>query len=73
MAYYYVVPLYLTGVFAVSYGLVHVLLLGFDLTNHFWDWWDDFRRRWFFVPALEAIILIGFIYYIVKWELSGTP
>ncbi|NLI76570.1 MAG: hypothetical protein GX442_09020 [Candidatus Riflebacteria bacterium] len=73
MAYYYVIPFYLTLVFLVSYQIVNLMLRGFDALNILWDGWDDLRRL--FPPLIvgEYAILLGLVYYIVKWELSGTP
>jgi len=73
MFYYYVIPTFLTLVFLASYWLVHVLLMIFDALNFFWDWWDSLKRGLPFLPIIEFLIIGGFIYYIVKWELSGTP
>ena len=73
MLYYYVVPLYLTGVFLGSYFLVRMLLGIFDFFNFFWDWWDEKKRDYPIMGWLEYIILAAFVYYIVLWELSGTP
>ncbi len=73
MFYYYITPAYLTGIFVGSYALVHVLLVVFDYLNFFWDWWDDKKRDYPFMGYLEFVILAGFVYYIVRWELSGTP
>ena len=73
MAYYYFIPCFLTMVFVASYWLVHGLLAVFDRLNFFWDWWDDLRRAWNPLAYVEFVILAGFVYYIVKWELSGTP
>jgi len=73
MAYYYVIPFFLTLVFVASYWLVNILLWIFDRLNFFWDWWDDLRRSFGPVAYLEVVILVGFVIYIVKWELSGTP
>ncbi|RCK79288.1 MAG: hypothetical protein OZSIB_0159 [Candidatus Ozemobacter sibiricus] len=73
MAYYYVVPFYLTAVFLVAYQVVSLMLRVFDFLNFFWDWWDTLRQRYPPVVLAEYAILIGFFYYIVKWELSGTP
>lgn len=73
MTYYFAIPSYLTAVFLVSYWLVHLLLMIFDSLNFFWDWWDDLRRVFPALFVAEYLILAGFVYYIVKWELSGTP
>jgi hypothetical protein len=73
MIFYYTVPLYLTGVFIGSYALVRFLLSIFDLLNVFWDWCDDNRLRFSLWTYAEYAVLGAFIYYIVRWELSGTP
>lgn len=72
MAYYYVVPLYLTAVLFFCYWCVRGILRVFDWFNFFWDRWDQWRAR---VPSvfglLEIAILLGLILYIVKYELQG--
>lgn len=73
MFYYYIAPFYLTGVFLGSYLVVRVLLAMFDFFNFFWDWWDEKKRNLPFMLLFEIMILGGFVYYIVWWELSGTP
>ena len=72
MAYYYFIPCYLTAVFLTSYGVVRLMLSVFDALNFFWDWWDRQRRAFPVMVILEWIILLGFVYYIVYWELSGA-
>lgn len=73
MFYYYAVPTILTGIFLGSYFLVRFLLGVFDFFNFFWDWWDDRKRDFPSMGYAEFVILSGFVYYIVRWELSGTP
>jgi len=73
MTYYFVIPSFLTLVFVVSYLLVNLLLMAFDSLNFFWDWWDGLRRVFPALFVAEYAILGGFVYYIIKWELSGTP
>ncbi len=72
MAYYYVVPCFLTAVFLASYWLVQALLWVFDFLNRFWDQWDEIRTAHPFVIYIEYAYLAGLVYYIVKWELSGS-
>jgi hypothetical protein len=72
MAYYYIVPVFLTLVFIFSYLLVHLLLGFFDRLNFFWDWWDKLKKK---IPALIVLEIAYFgaiLYYIVYWELSGN-
>ena len=73
MFYYYLVPAFLTGVFLGSYALVRFLLEVFDWFNFFWDWWDERQKRYPVMLYLEYLILGAFVYYIIRWELSGTP
>ncbi|GAB4278771.1 MAG: hypothetical protein Kow0029_22310 [Candidatus Rifleibacteriota bacterium] len=72
MAYYYVVPSFLTGLFVFSYLLVHFLLAIFDRLNFFWDWWDDMRKAFPLLFLVELAYYGAILYYIVYWELSGN-
>jgi len=73
MIFYYIAPIYLTGIFLASYALVRFLLVIFDLLNFFWDWWDEKKHYFPVMGYAEFVILAAFVYYIVRWELSGTP
>ena len=72
MFYYYIIPIILTVIFAFAYGLVHLLLALFDRLNFFWDWWDEKRKRFPFLIALEFVYFGLILYYIVYCELSGN-
>ena len=73
MMYYYVIPAYLTGIFAVSYILVRIVLNAFDRLNVFWDLWDKWRKDYPFLAFVEVLFLGGMTYYIISRELSGSP
>ena len=73
MVLYYVIPAYLTAVFVAAYWVVQFLLVIFDVLNFFWDWWDAKRAVYPLMAYSEFFILGGFVYYIVKWELTGAP
>ncbi|GEM_PF-792035 len=73
MALYYIIPAYLTAVFVAAYWIVQILLTVFDALNFFWDWWDAKRKVYPLMAYSEFFILGGFVYYIVKWELTGAP
>ncbi|MDD3147636.1 MAG: hypothetical protein PHD82_10065 [Candidatus Riflebacteria bacterium] len=72
MAYYYIIPVCLTLLFAFSWGLVHTLLAIFDRLNFFWDWWDGQRRAFPILLGVEIAYFAAILYYIVYWELSGN-
>jgi hypothetical protein len=72
MNYYYAVPTFLTLLFVFSYLLVHILLAIFDKLNFFWDWWDDMRKKFPALIAIEVAYYVAVLYYIVYWELSGN-
>lgn len=72
MAYYYVIPIFLTLLFAFCYLLVHVMLGVFDRLNFFWDWCDDMRKAFSPLIGIEIAYFAAILYYIVYWELSGN-
>lgn len=72
MFYYYIIPVILTIVFAFAYMLVQLVLALFDKLNFFWDWWDEQRKAYPFLIALEFIYFGLILYYIVYCELSGN-
>lgn len=72
VGFYYLIPLYLTVLYAFSYFLVFISLKVFDCCNSFWDKWEGFRKDFPPLIIVEIAYFGAVLYYIVYYELSGT-